>query len=167
MQQRKRAAIGSLVFFALAPGTVAGLVPYWLSDGWQSTAAHWYLRVPGALLIGAGLVVLIQAFVRFVVDGLGTPAPVAPTKHLVVTGFYRYVRNPMYVAIVAIIVGQALWFAHWGLLAYAAIAWAGPALFVRFYEEPTLARTFGAEYDEYRRNVPAWLPRLRPWNSLH
>jgi protein-S-isoprenylcysteine O-methyltransferase Ste14 len=84
----------------------------------------------------------------------------------VVGGLYRHVRNPMYVAVLMIISGQALWFASMGLLVYGAAAWAVTALFVRFYEEPTLKRTYGAQYEEYRENVPAWLPRLRPWNSL-
>jgi protein-S-isoprenylcysteine O-methyltransferase Ste14 len=160
---RRGAALGTAVFFVLAPGTVAGLVPYWLSDGWHSRASLWYLRIPAAVLILAGLVVLVHAFGRFVSEGIGTPAPVAPTKHLVVGGFYRYVRNPMYVAVAALIIGQGLWLAQPAVLVYGVIAWATTALFVKIYEEPTLARTFGAEYDEYRRHVRAWIPRLRPW----
>jgi protein-S-isoprenylcysteine O-methyltransferase Ste14 len=163
---RSGAAIGSAIFFVLAPGTVAGLIPYWLSDGWHSRAALWYLRVPGALLILAGLVVVVDAFARFVSEGVGTPAPIAPPQHLVVGGFYRYVRNPMYVALLAVIFGQALWLAQPSVVIYGVIVWAVTALFVKVYEEPTLAKTFGAEYDEYRRNVRAWIPRRSPWRSL-
>lgn len=119
-------------------------------------------QVVGVVLMLAGLVPPISAFVEFVRAG-GTPIPVAPTQHLVVAGFNRYVRNPMYAGLVVSIVGQALLFGNLWLLAYAAVAWAVPAAFVRWYEEPTLARTFGAEYERYRRAVPAWLPRLRPW----
>jgi protein-S-isoprenylcysteine O-methyltransferase Ste14 len=90
---------------------------------------------------------------------------VAPTQRLVVSGFNRYVRNPMYAGLVLSIIGQALLFGNFWLLAYAVAAWAVPAAFVRWYEEPTLARTFGAEYEEYRRAVPAWLPRLRPFTG--
>jgi protein-S-isoprenylcysteine O-methyltransferase Ste14 len=121
------------------------------------------VRVFGTVLLLAGLTALIQAFVRFVVEGLGTPAPVAAPDRLVVGGPYRYVRNPMYVAVLAVIVGQALLLGQPDLLLYAAALWLIVASFVRFYEEPTLARRFGAEYETYRRAVPAWWPRLRPW----
>ncbi len=160
---RKAAAVGSAAFFVLAPGTVVGLIPYWLSDGWHSRATLWALRIPGALLVAAGLIVLVHAFARFVSEGIGTPAPIAPTKHLVVGGFYRYVRNPMYVALLAAITGQGLWLAQPSILVYGVIVWCVTAIFVRVYEEPTLAHTFGAEYDEYRRHVRAWIPRLSPW----
>jgi hypothetical protein len=94
------AAIGSFVFLLLVPGVVAGLVPWWLT-GWHVRGSSPYylpLRVAGMLLVAAGVVALLHAFVRFVVEGLGTPAPVAPTENLVVGGLYRYVRNPMYLA---------------------------------------------------------------------
>ena len=153
-------AIGSAVFFIVAPGTVAGLIPWWLSDGFASRAT--WGRIPGAVLFLCGLLVLVSSFVRFVMKE-GTPAPVAPTKHLVVEGFYRHVRNPMYVAIIAIILGEALWTAQPPLLLYAAVTWAVPAAFVKLYEEPTLRRQFGEEYETYKRHVPAWIPRLKPW----
>jgi protein-S-isoprenylcysteine O-methyltransferase Ste14 len=158
--KRGTAAIGSIVFFVAAPGTVAGLIPWWLTS-WQIEDAWLPLQVVGALVIAAGLAVLVQAFVRFVVDGFGTPAPVAPTEELVISGLYRHVRNPMYIAVVAIIAGQALVFGQPVVLAYAAAMWVVFAAFVRAYEEPTLLETYGAQYDAYRRAVPAWLPRLR------
>ena len=108
--RKARAAAGSLVFLVLAPGVVAGVVP-WALTGWEARelSPYWLpLRVAGVILIAAGVVVLLQAFARFVVEGLGTPAPVAPPERLVVGGLYRYVRNPMYLAVAAIIVGQAL-----------------------------------------------------------
>jgi protein-S-isoprenylcysteine O-methyltransferase Ste14 len=108
-------------------------------------------------------VAVLEAFIRFVVEGIGTPAPVAPTERLVVGGAYRYVRNPMYLAVAALIVGQALLLGQAGLLAYAAVFGVTVASFVHGYEEPTLARTYGAQYETYRRAVPAWLPRLKPW----
>src|SRR3712207_7568986 len=120
------------------------------------------MRVLGGILLVAGLVALVGAFVRFVVEGFGTPAPVAAPERLVVGGVYRYVRNPMYVAVLAAIVGQALILGRLTLLLYAAAAWLVVAAFVRFYEEPTLVRRFGADYQGYRRAVPAWPPRLRP-----
>ena len=161
---RVRNALGSALFLVVAPGVVAGLVPWWLT-GWKSGATRAPLQVIGALLIVAGAVVLLDAFVRFVVEGLGTPAPVAPPERLVVGGLYRYVRNPMYLAVGAIIVGQALLLARSILLFYAAAFAVVVLAFVRLYEEPTLAREFGAEYENYCRAVPGWWPRLRPWRS--
>jgi protein-S-isoprenylcysteine O-methyltransferase Ste14 len=163
--RRSAAAAGSAVFFALAPGVVAGLVPWWLT-GWQvrTPLPFWApLRVVGVVLLAVAVPVLVSAFVRFVVEGVGTPAPVAPTRQLVVGGLYRYVRNPMYLAVVAAIVGQALVLGQPGLLLYAAIVAAAMAIFVYGYEEPTLASRFGAQYDAYRRAVPAWWPRRHPW----
>lgn len=163
--RKAMAAGGSAIFFVLAPGVVAGLVPWWLTS-WQvrKPVPYWApLRVAGAVLLAAGTIVLVQAFVHFVVEGVGTPAPIAPTEHLVVGGLYRYVRNPMYLAVAATIVGQALLLGQPALLLYAAAVGVAVATFVRAYEEPTLARRFGAQYEAYRRAVPAWWPRRRPW----
>ena len=163
--RRPTAALGSAVFFLLAPGVVMGLIP-WLLTRWQmrEPLPYWApMRVVGGVLLVAGLIVLIWAFVRFVVEGFGTPAPVAAPERLVVGGVYRYVRNPMYVAVLAAIVGQALLLGRLGLLLYAGAAWLVVAAFVRWYEDPTLTRRFGADYEAYRRVVPAWWPRLRPW----
>ena len=161
---RARAAAGSLVFLALAPGVAAGVVP-WLLTGWDSTDPPVALRVVGAVLIAAGAAVLVSAFVRFVVEGIGTPAPVAPTEHLVVGGLYRYVRNPMYVAVAATIVGQAALLGQAVLLLYALGFMVAVASFVYGYEQPVLSERFGADYERYRHNVPAWWPRLSPWDG--
>ena len=158
--RRPSAAAGSALFFALAPGTVAGLIP-WALTGWEVEAEWWPpLRVAGALLVVAGAAVLVHAFARFVIEGLGTPAPLAPTEHLVVGGLYRYVRNVMYIAVTSAILGQALLLGSGALLVWAAVAWASMAAFVKLYEEPTLADRYGAQYEEYRRAVPAWWPRF-------
>ena len=162
-QRRTHAALGSGLFLVLAPGVVAGLVP-WSITGWHVDDVYWWpLRAGGAILVVAATAVLLHAFARFVVEGAGTPAPVAPTQRLVVGGLYRHVRNPMYVAVAATIVGQALILGQPVLLAYAAAFVAVVAAFVHGYEEPVLAARFGADYDAYRRAVPAWRPRLRPW----
>ena len=116
----------------------------------------------GTVLIAAGGLVLLHAFARFVVEGIGTPAPVAPTEHLVVGGAYRYVRNPMYLAVGSVIAGQALLLGRAGLFAYLAVFAAAVEAFVRLYEEPTLRATYGSEYDRYAEEVPRWIPRLRP-----
>ncbi len=164
--RRPVAAVGSAVFFLAGPGTITGLVP-WLLTGWQVLAPvpYWGVaRMVGTLLALTGLAVLAHAFVRFVTEGSGTPVPVAAPDRLVVGGLYRYVRNPMYVALPALITGQGLVLGQPGLLIYAAVLWVFSAAFVRLREEPLLVRRFGSEYETYRRHVPAWLPRLRPWD---
>jgi protein-S-isoprenylcysteine O-methyltransferase Ste14 len=119
--------------------------------------------VAGGLLLMLGVWILVESFARFALHGRGTPAPIAPTARLVVTGFYRRVRNPMYVAVTAIILGQALVFASVGLAAYAALIWAAFHTFVLAYEEPTLRRAYPEDYAAYTAAVPRWRPRLRPW----
>ena len=119
------------------------------------------LQAVRGLVLAVGVITLVDAFVRFVVEGLGTPAPVAPTEQLVVGGLYRHVRNPMYVAVVAIVVGQALLLGQPVLLGYAATVGFAMAVFVHAYEEPALARQFGEQYERYRRAVPRWWPTCR------
>ena len=106
---------------------------------------------------------LVDSFARFALQGLGTPAPIAPTRKLVVTGLYRYVRNPIYVAVVAVILGQALLFGAWGLILYGALFRLACHAFVVAYEEPMLEQTLGADYEGFRANVPRWIPRITPW----
>ena len=154
------AAIGSALFLLLAPGATAGLIPWWLT-GWEVNEYWLPARVAGAVLLAAGVLVLVSAFARFVVEGVGTPAPVAPTEQLVVGGLYRYVRNPMYVAVAATIVGQALLLGKPILLAWAAVFLGVTATFVHVHEEPALRRRYGAQYEAYRRAVPGWWPRVR------
>jgi protein-S-isoprenylcysteine O-methyltransferase Ste14 len=123
------------------------------------------VRIAGGVLIAVGVAFLLHAFARFVLEGLGTPAPVAPTERLVVGGVYRYVRNPMYLAVGTTIVGEALLLGQFALLGYAAAFGVVVFSFVRLYEEPTLSAQFGAGYDDYRQAVPAWIPRLRSWHG--
>jgi protein-S-isoprenylcysteine O-methyltransferase Ste14 len=164
---RARAILGSFAFFLLASGLIAGLIPWWLTE-WElrEPLQYWSLfRLCGAALVVAGVAVLVHAFARFALEGLGTPAPVAPTERLVVSGAYRFVRNPMYIAVLATIAGQALVFGRAALLLYGAVVLVAFAAFVHWYEEPTLRRQFGERYEEYRREVPGWWPRRRPWQS--
>ena len=165
--RRVSAVAGTAFFLLIAPGTVAGLVPWWIS-AWQvrSPLLHFFpFRWIGVLVIVAGVPVLLDSFARFALKGLGTPAPVFPTRHLVVSGLYRYVRNPMYLALVAVIVGQGLLFGDARVLEYALIPWLAAHLFVVFYEEPALRHSFGPEYETFRANVPRWIPRLDPWQD--
>jgi protein-S-isoprenylcysteine O-methyltransferase Ste14 len=164
---RGGAAAGSALFFALAPGTVAGLIPLALTQ-WRvgEPFEHWLpARIAGIVVLVAGAAFLVHAFGRFVVEGLGTPAPVAPPRNLVVGGIYRYVRNPMYLAVIATILGQALLLWRPSLLVYAAVVAAAMVTFVIGYEQPALTEKFGAEYTAYRRAVPGWWPRLTPWRG--
>ena len=163
---RARAWIGTIAFLFLAPGVVAGLIP-WLLSGWRRRDwgdAAWAVVPIAWIAITAGIVFLLYAFALFALHS-GTPAPVAPTETLVVTGVYRFVRNPMYLAVLTIILGQALLFGSWGLVIYSAIAFATVFAFVKGYEEPTLTETYGEQYLDYRSNVPGWWPRLTPWRG--
>ncbi len=159
-----RAWIGTAVFLVVTPGTVAGLAP-WLVLGATYPPLSWPAAVPGGLLILAGVALLLDAFVRFARQGVGTPAPIAPTQNLVVSGPYRFVRNPMYVAVLAIIMGQALAFLSWPVAIYGLVVLAAVTTFVVAYEEPTLTEQFGDSYRRYLAAVPRWLPRLTPYRD--
>lgn len=146
---------------------VVGYVP-WLICRWHVhplPEGMGWVRVLGALFMAAGVPALLDSFVRFALQGLGTPAPIFPTRRLVVSGLYRYVRNPMYVAATTTIFGEGLFFADVRVLAYGICAWAVSHLFILTYEEPTLQRTYGPEYQEFCANVNRWVPRLRPWEQ--
>jgi len=162
------AILGSAAFLVIAPGVVAGAVPWWISR-WRLQPPLLGLpgvRVVGGIFIAAGVLVLLDSFARFALKGIGTPAPVFPTKHLVVSGLYRYVRNPMYLAVVSAIFGQALLFGNPRLLTYAALVWLAFYGFVLAVEEPMLRSSFGAEYADYCAHVRRWLPRRSAWRSL-
>jgi protein-S-isoprenylcysteine O-methyltransferase Ste14 len=151
----------SVAFIVLGPpGWVAVYFPAWITR-WQVAQQGWGWWLVAAGMIAVGLVPLGESVVRFVRVGRGTLAPVVPTERLVVSGFYRYVRNPMYLGVLMLIAGQGVLFrsqALWGYLGYVAI---GFHLFVLVYEEPTLRGKYGYEYDEFCRNVPRWVPRVR------
>ena len=167
--RRRTAAVASAVFFVMAPGVVAGLVPWWLtrwrSDRAWSSWAWGPVRLVGVAMLAVGVAVLVHAFVRFVTEGRGTPAPVAAPQRLVVGGLYRHVRNPMYVAVISTVLGQALLLTQARLMIYAIVVAAAMAAFVHGYEEPALTRRFGEDYRDYLDGVPRWWPRLRPWSS--
>jgi protein-S-isoprenylcysteine O-methyltransferase Ste14 len=167
MMRKVLAIVGSAVFLVIAPGLVAGLVPWWISR-WRLEAPFFGMplfRYAGGILVTLGVIGLLDSFVRFAVQGVGTPAPVFPTRHLVVTGLYRYVRNPMYVAVVSTILGQGLILGNVTLLEYGGLVWLLFHLFVLVYEEPTLSASFGSEYKTFSTEVPRWIPRLTPWRG--
>lgn len=167
MRSRAGAVIGSVIFFGVAPGVVAGWIPYALS-GWRFERALLGIpagRIAGGILVVIGLAVLIDCFRRFAIEGVGTPAPVAPTEYLVGSGPYLYVRNPMYLAVVSIILGQGILLGSVALLGYAGVVWLLFHLFVWTYEEPTLRKQFGESYRAYQARVRRWWPRLTPWRG--
>ena len=153
-------ALKSLLFLIVAPGMVAGYIPLaLLRKGPQvETGFFAYLAFP---LWVIGGIILLWSFWNFLIDGRGTPAPIDPPKELVATGFYRYVRNPMYVGVLLILIGHFLWFKNVWLIVYAAVAFLIVHLFVTLYEEPTLKKEFGAAYEAYLKRVPRWIPRFR------
>jgi protein-S-isoprenylcysteine O-methyltransferase Ste14 len=168
MWRRALPTLGSIVFLVLAPGTVAGFVPWWMSR-WRiqdPLLGLEFLRWIGIALILAGAAILVEAFARFAWHGFGTPAPVFPTKKLVTTGLYRYVRNPMYVAVTAVIFGEGLLLGNAKLIGYGACVWLAFFVFVLAYEEPTLRRTYGGEYAAFCAVVPRWIPRISRWRAF-
>jgi protein-S-isoprenylcysteine O-methyltransferase Ste14 len=158
------AAVASLAVGAAFFALWCWLLPSWLGFHVSRAGAarwRWLLAAPAVL----GFAVALRCVWDFAWKGQGTPAPVAPPKRLVVAGFYRYVRNPMYLGFFTGWVGLWVVFGRASLVAIA-VACAvvlGTALFVLLYEEPKLRETFGAEYEEYCRNVPRWVPRMRAW----
>ncbi|MDZ5620448.1 methyltransferase family protein [Nocardioides bizhenqiangii] len=160
VQTRVRATLGTIVFFFLAPGSTAGLVP-WLITRWEGDVPAW-AQLTGATVVVAGTLLVVAAFAQFALEGRGTPAPTAPTQELVVGGLYRWVRNPMYLGVSTAIAGQAVLFGSVGVGIWLAVFVLATTTFTLAYEEPTLRRTYGASYDAYAAAVPRWRPRLTP-----
>lgn len=162
--RRSLALIGTTAFLVLAPGVVAGYVPCRITH-WHTGRSSPLSPVPqaiGAILVLLGSASIVASFLRFAIQGLGTPAPPFPTRKLIISGMYQYVRNPMYVAVVAVILGQALAFGSLRLAVYAACVWLTMHLFVLLYEEPKLRRSFGEDYEMYLTSTPRWLPTIKP-----
>jgi len=150
----------TLLFTILVPATIAGWIPWRLHSNAHATS-NVGLVLLSILLVAIGIAIYLHtAFWGFALRGRGTPAPIAPPKRLVVEGLHRYVRNPMYIGVLLIVVGQVILFESMALLRYAAAIWLAAHLFVLFYEEPALQRKFGDEYREYRQRVPRSLPRI-------
>ena len=159
MRRSRLRAVGGSVGFVLVggPTLVAGLVP-WLLTHWHGDDQPLALKLLGGAVLALGLVLVLEATARFALQGHGTPAPWAPPELFVVSGLYRFTRNPMYVGVLAMIVGQALLLGREILFAWAAAAWLLFQLFLVFEEEPGLRRRFGADYEDYCARVPRWLP---------
>lgn len=153
----------SIFFTILLPGTVTVVLPFWLVSSRSNSAPSAYpiLRYLGLPLIVIGAVALHWCIWDFFASGRGTLAPVDPPKHLVVRGLYRYVRNPMYVAVVTILLGEALFFMSSPVLIEAMVFFLLANVFILLYEEPTLRRKFGQSYEEYKQTAGRWILRMR------
>jgi protein-S-isoprenylcysteine O-methyltransferase Ste14 len=154
----------TLLFTLVVPGTVAVAVPCYLLRGFGMPVAG-LLSLAGATVIVLGALIYFLCAWEFAVRGLGTPAPIAPTKFLVVSGLHRYVRNPMYLGVALAILGQAILYRSLHVAEYGILMLLVAHCFVILYEEPTLRRQFGDSYEKYRRSVPRWIPRLRKLSS--
>lgn len=145
-------------FTILVPGTVAGWIPYRLANRFANRA-NGPLEWLGIAVLAVGAAIYFRCAWEFAVRGLGTPAPIAPTRYLVTTALHRYIRNPMYVGVALVIAGEAALFRSLHVLEYAALMLTAAHAFVVIYEEPTLKRQFGESYEQYRRTVPRWIPK--------
>ncbi len=153
-------ALKSVLYLIFEAGLFALYIPLaFLRTGARiATGVFSFLAVPFWLV---GSLAVLWCFWAFTFRGHGTPLPADPPKELVITGPYRYVRNPIYVGAALIMLGHFLWFGYWALLTYPALAFIGVHLFVVLYEEPSLKRRFGPSYEKYLNNVPRWLPKFR------
>jgi protein-S-isoprenylcysteine O-methyltransferase Ste14 len=167
MASFRRNLIISILFVIFGgPGIILVYVPLWITHFRLPASEPLWQRLAAGVLIALGTLPLIESARRFVFVGRGTLVPTAPTEHLVVSGFYRHVRNPMYVGVVTALVGEAVLFEGPAMAAYVLLVWLGFHLFVCFHEEPALTRRYGEEYLRFKRYVPRWLPRLTPWTGV-
>jgi len=166
MATLRRSLVVSVLFtFCGGPALVLVLMPWYITH-FRIPAGESHASIVAAIaLIAAGLTPLFESIGRFVVAGRGTLVPAVPTEHLVVSGLYRFVRNPMYIGVIIALSGQALLFRSGHMLFYLGIVWLIMHAFVCLYEEPMLARTFEEEYQRFRNHVPRWIPRLKPWTD--
>lgn len=149
----------SLLWVIICPGTVSMLLP-WIILSWVGSGIQQWSRFQrsGMLLMVAGVCILLWCVYAFARQGKGTLSPVDPAKRLVISGLYRYTRNPMYVGVTVVLLGETLFFGSIPLLVYAGLVFLGFNLFIRLYEEPYLRQQFGEEYELYCKQVGRWLP---------
>jgi len=152
----------------ILPGTATLLVPAWILSGSASGASHWIriaLSVPGIAFVVAGLFLMTKTIALFSGVGEGTLAPWDPPRKLVVQGVYRYLRNPMITGVISVLLGEAALSASVAMLEWFLVFAVINFIYMPLLEEPLLVQRFGADYEEYRRNVPRWIPRRTPWNQ--
>ncbi len=166
MASLRRNVIITILFVIFGgPGIVLVYLPLWITRFHVPPSEPWWQMLAAGALIAAGILPLIESARRFVFVGRGTLVPTTPTEHLVVSGFYRYVRNPMYAGVVTALAGEAILFERWAMAVYVLLVWLACHLFVCLHEEPALTRRYGEEYLRFKRHVPRWLPRLAAWHS--
>jgi len=150
----------NLFFTLLQPGIVAGLVPYWILRGKAkhilAQPLHWQ-QYTGALVCLVGFMVMLSCIINFAVKGRGTLSPADPTKHLVISGLYKHSRNPMYIGVTLILVGEAIFFKSAALWKYVAVVFATFYAFILLHEEPRLKKDFGESYLQYCKKVRRWI----------
>lgn len=167
MSSNRRNLIISILFALFGgPGILLLYLPLWITHFCIPAGEPLWPEVCAAGLIIAGLLPALESISRFIYIGRGTLAPVAPPQHLIVSGFYRYVRNPMYVGVLVALAGEYILFRHLGIVIEAALAWLGATVFILLHEEPSLTRRYRDEYLQYKQHVPRWLPRLTPWRQV-
>jgi protein-S-isoprenylcysteine O-methyltransferase Ste14 len=166
MASTRRSVVVSLLFIVFGgPGFVLVYIPYWITRFRIPAGEPVWQIVLAAVLIAAGAAPSFDSMKRFVFVGRGTLVPAVPTERLVVSGFYRHVRNPMYTGLLVVLAGEAMLFESRNLVLYIAAIWLATHLFICFYEEPTLMRRYDVEYLRFKKHVPRWIPRLRPWRG--
>ena len=152
--------IRNLIFTILQPGIVAGLIPYLIVKGHLTDNSFIQFRswqYAGIILFVSGLLILTSCIISFAVKGNGTLSPADPTKKLVVSGLYRYSRNPMYVGVMLILTGEAIFFPSVGLLIYLILVFIAFNAFIILAEEPRLRKDFGGAYSAYCERVGRWI----------
>jgi protein-S-isoprenylcysteine O-methyltransferase Ste14 len=156
-------AFKTLLFTVFVPGTVAIWIPYRIlsTAGTRGTISIGGFRYVGLVMMTIGALIYLWCAWDFTFAGKGTPAPIDPPRELVVSGLYRYIRNPMYVGVLSVVLGQAVWFEALRLFVYAGLVFVLFSMFVLIYEEPVLSRKFGNTYKQYCKRVPRWIPRFR------
>jgi protein-S-isoprenylcysteine O-methyltransferase Ste14 len=162
---RRNIAVSVLFTVFGGPAIVLVFVPLAITHFRLPAGAPRWQALAADLLIVAGLVPLLESIWRFIVVGRGTLVPVMPPEHLVVSGLYRYVRNPMYVGVLVVIAGESLLFRNRAMVIHLVAVCVAFNLFVRLYEEPKLTATYPAEYPRYQSHVPRWWPRRTPWKG--
>ena len=168
MATLRRSVVVSILFTVFGgPGIVLVYLPFWITRFHIPAGEHVWQTVIAAALILAGLTPLFDSIRQFIYSGRGTPMPAVPTEHLVVSGLYRYVRNPMYVGVLTAVAGEVVLFWSRDMAIYDVLVVLGFHMFVWLYEEPTLARRHPEDYPRYLHQVPHWLPRLTPWQGPH
>lgn len=166
MATLRRSVVSSVLFtFFGGPALVLVLIPWFITRFQVPPHLPLWHFVLGGLLIVAGLWPLGDSIVRFIVVGRGSLVPTVPTEHLVISGLYRYIRNPMYVGVAAAILGEWLILWHRGVFIEFVAVCGAFDLFVWFYEEPKLIKTYGDAYRRYREAVPRWFPEFKRWDG--